>query len=226
MGAVINGIAILIGGGLGLLFMGRISQKISDSVIRAMGLCVGVIGVAGAVQGDMMLLVVSLALGTLVGEGIDIDRRLNSLGDWLQAKLNPGGGASRFSEGFVTATLLFCVGAMAIVGSIESGLRGDHSIIVTKSVIDAVTAMVFASTMGIGVLFSAVPVFIYQGSIELFAGFMQHVLTGPMVTQISAAGSVMIIGLGANMVVGAQVRVANMLPGLLVAAAYFYLFLY
>ena len=214
------------GGGVGLLFKGRISEKISNTVTRAIGLCVCVIGISGALSGDMMLLVASLVLGALAGELLNIDGGLNALGLALQKKLSRGGKDSSFAEGFVTASLLFCVGAMAVVGSIESGLANDQSVIITKSILDCTAAMVFASSLGFGVLFSAVPVFIYQGAIEFFAGFLQSALTGALVAQISAAGSVMILALGLNMTANAKIKVANLLPGLLFAAAYYYIFMF
>ena len=190
-----------------------------------LGLCVCMIGISGALNGDLMLLVVSLTLGVLTGELLDIDKKLNNLGLWLQDKLKRGDGSSSFSEGFVTATLLFCIGAMAVVGSIESGLGNDRSIILTKSIIDGVSAMVFASALGVGVMFSAFAVFIYQGSIEFFAGYLQNILTEGLVTQISAVGSVMILAIGFNMVLNAGIKAANLLPGLLFSVGYYYLFL-
>ena len=225
-GAIVNSIAILIGGGIGLLFSGKISNNISSGITRALGLCICIIGVAGALEGDMMLLVVSLALGTLFGQLIDIDKRLNTFGMFLQNKLSPKDAESRFAEGFVTATLLFCVGAMAVVGSIESGLRNDHSTIFTKSILDGVIAMVFASYMGFGVLFSAFAVLLYQGSIEFFAGYLQDILSMSLITQISAAGGVMILAIGFNMVLDAKIKVANLLPGLIFAVGYYKLFLH
>ena len=204
--------------------MGRISDKFAKGMIRAIGLCVCIIGISGALGGDIMLMVVSMALGTFVGEMIRIDDGLNRVGQWAQRKLSRGEGSS-FSEGFVTASLLFCVGAMAVVGSIDSGLRGDQSVIFTKSVLDGVAALILASTLGFGVLFSAVAVLLYQGSIEFFAGFFQDVFTESLVTQISAVGGVMILAIGANMVLDAKIKVANLLPGLLVAVGYYFLFL-
>lgn len=224
-GAIINAIAILLGGGVGLLLMGRISDKLAKSMIRALGLCVAIIGINGALGGDIMLLVVSMAGGSFLGELLRIDDGLNGAGQWAQNKLSKPGSGSTFSEGFVTATLLYCVGAMAVVGSIDSGLRDDQSIILTKSMIDGVSAVILASTLGIGVLFSAVPVFLYQGGIELFAGVMQNVFTETLITQISAVGGVMIFGIGANMVLDAKIKVANLLPGFLIAVAYYYLIL-
>jgi uncharacterized membrane protein YqgA involved in biofilm formation len=224
LGTFTNMAAILLGGAVGLLLKGRLATRFTDTLLKVMGLCVIVIGLGGAIKGDIMLLVVSLALGTVVGEGLNIDGALNRFGLWIQEKMSkPGGSPSQIAEGFVTATLLFCVGAMAIVGSIDSGLRGDHSIIFTKSVIDGVSAMVFASALGPGVLLSCVPVFLYQGSIVVFAASLQSFLSPELVTQISAAGSVMILGIGLNMILDSKIKVANMLPAFFAAVGYFLL---
>lgn len=225
---MINALAILAGGGIGLLLRGRISERYSQSLMRVLGLCVAVIGIAAAVGGDIMLLVVALALGTFFGEFLRIEDGLNRFGLWVQDKLKQDGEGSTFAQGFVTASLLFCVGAMAIVGSIDSGLRDDQSIIITKSIIDAVAAMMFASSLGVGVLFSALAVFVYQGTIEIFAGFFQDVFTDTLITQISAAGGIMILGLGANMALDMQnrIKIANLLPGLVFAVVYYYVFMW
>jgi len=215
----------LVGGGVGLFLKGRLSEKITATTTRAIGLCVCIIGISSAINGDIMLLVVSLMLGALTGELIDIDAKLNALGLFLQKKLTKEEKKSPFAEGFVTATLLFCVGAMAVVGSIEAGLQNDYNVIITKSIIDAVAAMVFASYLGFGVLFSAFSVFVYQGIIEFFAGFLQNILTDGLVAQISAVGGLMILGLGLNMAVGAKIKIANLLPGLVFAAGYYFLVL-
>lgn len=224
IGTLINCGAVIAGGSIGLLLKGKTSKKLSESIIRAIGLCVCVIGVSGSLKGDFMLLVISLALGALTGELIDIDKRLNSLGIWLKKKIKRGGDNSDFSDGFVAATLLFCVGAMSIVGSIESGLGNDRSIIFTKSILDGVSAMVFASTFGFGVLFSVVIILVYQGGIEFFAGELQSVLSDGLITQISAVGSVMILAIGLNMTLNAKIKTANLLPGLLFGAVYYLFF--
>ena len=194
-------------------------------MIRAIGLCVCVIGFSGALQGDFMLLAASMALGSFFGEFMDIEGALNHLGLWLQKKMDRNTSNSSFTEGFVSATLLFCVGAMSVVGSINSGLKNDLSILTTKSILDGVSAMIFASSFGFGVLFSAGAILIYQGSIEFFAGYLQNILTGDLITQVSAVGGVMIIAIGLNMVLDAKIKVANFLPGLLFGAAYYLLFL-
>jgi len=223
VGAFINAAAILVGGGFGLLLKGRVNDKSAQTVLRAMGLCVCLIGIHGGLDGDFMLMAASLALGAFLGESLHIDSGLNRFGSFLQRKLSKTDENNTFAEGFVTATLLFCIGAMAIVGSIESGLRGDHSIVITKSIIDGATAVILASAFGAGVLFSAVPVLMYQGGIEFFAASL--VFTPELITQISAVGGVMILGIGFNMVMDAKIKVANLLPGFVFAIAYYLLFL-
>jgi len=225
IGTLVNAAAVLLGGGIGLLLKGRISKNKTDNIIRAIGLCVCVIGISNAIKGDYMLLVASLALGAFFGDLLNIDERLNKIGGWLQNKLSRGNKKSHFSEGFIAATLLFCVGAMSIIGSIDSGLRNDRSIIFTKSILDAVSALVFASAFGFGVLFSVVIILLYQGGIELFACNLQGVLTDGLVTQISAVGGIMILGIGLNMVMNIKIKIANLLPGFLFAVGYYYLFL-
>jgi len=224
IGTLVNVAAVLLGGSIGLLLKGRIPGKFAENIARAVGLCVCIIGTTGAIKGDLMLLVVSLALGAFTGELLRIEDGLNQLGLWMQKMVSRKGDNSTFAEGFVAATLLFCVGAMAIIGSIESGLGLDRSIIYTKSILDGTSAMVLASSLGLGVLFSAVVILIYQGSIEIFAGQVQNILSDAFVTQISAVGGVMILGIGFNMVLNAKIKVANLLPGLLFAAGYYCLF--
>jgi len=222
VGSLINVIAVLLGGGIGLLLKGKIPGKFADNIFRAVGLCVCIIGIQKAIGGDIMLMVVSLALGAFIGELLHIEDGLNRLGQWMQSKLSRKDEHSTFSEGFVVATLLFCVGAMAVVGSIESGLGNDRSTLYTKSILDGVSSMVLASSLGLGVLFSAAAILFYQGSIEMFAGYLQNILTPPLITQISAVGGVMILGIGLNMTLNAKIKAANLLPGLLVAAGYYY----
>ena len=225
IGTLINAAAVLWGGSIGLLLKGRVPGKFAENIIRAVGLCVCIIGIGKAVEGDLMLLVVSLALGAFAGELLHIEDGLNWLGQWMQTKLSREGENSTFAEGFVAATLLFCVGVMAVLGSIESGLGIDRSTIYTKSILDGVSSMVLASSLGFGVLFSAVVILFYQGSIEIFAGYLQNILTTAVLTQISAVGGVMILGIGLNMTLNAKIKVANLLPGLLFAAGYYCLFL-
>ena len=222
IGAFINAVAVVCGGTIGLLLKGGLPKYLTDNIIRVIGLCSCVIGIASALKGDPILLVVSLVLGTALGEFLRIEDGLNKSGQWLQNKMNRKERSSTFSEGFVVATLLFCVGAMAVVGSIESGLGNDRSIIYTKSILDGITSMMLASTLGLGVLFAAIPVLLYQGSIELFAGSLKGILTDTLVTEISAVGGVMILSIGFNLVMNAKIKVANLLPGFLIAVGYYY----
>ena len=220
LGTLVNAAAVLLGGSIGLLLKGRIPGKFAENITRAIGLCVCIIGITGAIKGNPMLLVVSLALGAFAGELLRIEDGLNKLGLWLQKTLSSQEDTSTFAEGFVVATLLFCVGAMAILGPIESGLGHDRSTIYTKSILDGVSAMVLASSLGLGVLLSAAVILIYQGSIEFFAGHVQSLLSDALITQFSAVGSVMILGIGLNMALNANIKVANLLPGLLFAAGW------
>ncbi|MCL2838278.1 MAG: DUF554 domain-containing protein [Oscillospiraceae bacterium] len=226
-GAAINAGAIVLGGSVGLLLKGRIKKDFSKNLMRILGLCTIIIGISGALGGyeHIIPLVIILALGTFAGELLRIDDGLNKLGMFMQSKFSRDGDSSTFARGFVEPTLLFCVGALAILGSLESGVSGDRSIIFTKSIIDGVAAMMFASYLGVGVLFSAASVLIYQGSIEFFAGFFYNVFTPPLIMMISAAGGVMVLGIGLNMVVDSKIKIANFLPGFLFAAAYYYFFL-
>lgn len=223
-GAIINAIAILVGGAIGLLLKNRVSEKSSAGVMRALGLCICVIGIHGGLDGDFMLMAISLALGSLTGEFLHIDARLNKFGLFLQRKLSKDTENSTFAQGFVTSSLLFCVGAMAIVGSIESGLRDDQSVVITKSILDAFASVVLASTLGVGVLFSAMAVLLYQGSIEFFAAYFQDAISPELITHISAVGGIMILGIGINMVFGEKIKVANLLPGFIFAIAYYIVF--
>ena len=167
---VVNGLAILIGGFVGNALRGGISERFRSILMQAMALAVMLIGLRGAVQtGDVLIVVISLAVGALLGEIINIEKRLENLGDKLRNRVKGAGGG--FTEGFVSASLIFCVGAMAIVGSLDAGLRGDYGTILTKSLIDGITAAMLASTLGVGVLFSAAAVFLYQSAITLPACF-------------------------------------------------------
>ena len=212
----VNTAAILIGGLVGLLIKRGIPERFSKAIMTGIGLIILVIGVEGALQGgNPIILVIAIVLGVVTGTAIDIDKRLNTLGQLLEKRVSSGKGSSDTSiaQGFVTASLLFCVGAMAIVGSINSGLTGDHSIIFTKSVIDLISAAVLAVSLGVGVLFSAGAVLIYQGSLVLLSQLLRPLLYSPsLVAEINSAGSVIIIALGLNMLGLTKIKVADFLP--------------
>ena len=216
---VVNAAAIVIGALLGNRLRGGISERFRSILMQAMALAVMLIGITGAVKTtDALIVVVSLAIGALVGEGINIEKRLEQAGDALKSRVK--GAEASFTQGFVSASLIFCVGAMAIVGSLDAGLRGEYSTILTKSLIDGITAAMLASTLGIGVIFSAVAVFVYQGAITLLAGLLQPLLTDAIITEMSAVGGLLIFAIGMNMQGITKVRVGNLLPAIFVPLAY------
>jgi len=212
-GTLVNVAAILAGGALGLMFRKGLPQKYMDAVMRALGLVIFGIGTNYLIGSKQILaVIISVILGTLVGTLLRLDERLKQLGDTLQSRITLGGG--HFSEAFVTSTLLFCIGAMAITGSIQSGLSNDHTVLLAKSVMDGVTSIFFASTLGVGVLFSAVPIFLYQGLITLGSSFLAPVLSEAVVVEMSAAGGVAIMALALSMLDIKRLKVADMLPAI------------
>ncbi len=215
---VINALAIIAGSALGFAVGRFIHERIHDTLLKALALCVMFIAITGIVHvspalssQNMLVIIFSLALGAVAGEVIDIDARLQRFGDGIEARLKGRGG--KVSEGFVTASLVFCVGAMAIVGSLQSGLTGNHETLYAKSVIDGITSIVFTSTLGIGVMLSALSVLLYQGAITLAAGSLKVVLTDQAINEMTAIGSMLILTIGLNMLGVTKIKVANLLPG-------------
>ncbi|KMJ60434.1 membrane protein [Bacillus sp. LL01] len=221
LGTIVNGICIVLGTLIGKLFT-RIPENTKETVMKVIGLAVFLLGTQmGFKSNEFLIVIISLVVGAVIGEWIDLDRKLNNVGNWLERKLGSNQQGS-VSKGFVTATLIFVIGAMAVVGSLDSGLRGDHQVLYTKSIIDGFTSIVLATTLGIGVLFSAIPVMIYQGSIALFATqidlFVPPALLELFIFEITATGGIMIMAIGLNIIGVTAIRVANLLPGILVAA--------
>ncbi len=218
-GTIINAGAIIAGSLIGILFRGGIPEKYRMTVMHAMGLAVILVGVKAALKTDALLIVIiSLGLGSLVGEWIRIEDRLEMMGTWLEGRFSQHGDG--ISQGFVTTSLLFCVGAMAIVGSLESGLSGNHQTLFAKSMIDGITAIVFASTMGFGVIFSAVSVFIYQGAITLSAAYMKQFLVPEVVAQMSSVGGLLIVAIGLGLLDIKRIKIGNMLPAIFLPLVY------
>ncbi len=217
-GTIANSLAIIIGGGIGLLVRKGLPGRISDALINALGLCVLYIGISGCFEGNNPLIaIISMAAGTLIGSIVDLDRRLNNFASKLEKKFikNSSGGPS-LAEGFVSTTMLVCVGAMAVVGSIQSGLNGDHSTLLSKAVIDGISCVVLSSTLGAGVLLASVPLFLYQGSVTLLASMLAPVLTtGTLLGEITCVGSLMIIAIATNMLKITDIKVMNMLPAII-----------
>ncbi len=223
IGTLINCAAIIAGAALGLLFRKGMPKRISDTVMQGIGLCVILIGITGAIETNNTLLVIlSMVIGGVIGSLIDIDDKMNRLGAFAQRKLTREGDENNtFAKGFVTASLVYCVGAMAIVGSLDSGIRGDHSTLIAKSMLDGVTAILFASTLGIGVMLSAAPVLIYQGAIALLGTAVAPLLSTEVITEMSAVGGLLIAGIGINLTFNKEIKVANMLPAIFVPFVYF-----
>ncbi len=217
-----NGICIVLGTFIGKIFT-RIPENTKETVMKIIGLAVFLLGAQmGFKSNEFLIVIISLVVGAVLGEWINLDRKLNNVGNWLESKMGSKQQGS-VSKGFVTATLIFVIGAMSVVGSLDSGLRGDHQVLYTKSIIDGFTSIVLTTTLGIGVLFSAIPVMIYQGSIALFATqidrFVPSDLLELLIFEITATGGVMIMAIGMNIIGVTAIRVANLLPGILVAAA-------
>lgn len=216
LGSIVNVLLVVIGGILGVIAKKGISSRFADLIMNGIGLITTVIGITYATKTqNILIVVISIVLGALIGEGIDIDKKLNSLGEWVKIKLK-GEEDSRIGEGIVTATLLFCVGSMAIMGSLDSGLRNDHTILYTKAIMDGIAAMLFASSMGVGVILSAVPLFIYQGTITLLSSFLQPYLAPELIIEMSAVGGVLLIGLGFSILHIKTMKVANLLPAIFI----------
>ncbi|WP_066891999.1 DUF554 domain-containing protein [Clostridium nigeriense] len=218
LGTIINTLSIIVGALIGLFVKGKISKNINETIMNGLALCVIYIGISGALKGNnTMVIIISIAVGGLIGELIDIDRKLESFGDKIEKKFNKNNSNISISQGFVSATLLFCVGAMAIVGSLESGLNNNHSTLYAKSLLDGITSIIFTSTLGIGVMLSAFAVFIYQGSITLMAGFLSSFLNDVAINNMTAVGSILIMGLGLNILRVTKIKISNLLPSIIVA---------
>lgn len=215
-GTIVNTIAVLAGGILGLIIKKGLSDKMADTLMKGLGLCTLYIGVTGILKGEnTLILILSMVLGALIGEGIELDEKINRLGKFIEKKFQGKGGEKiGVAEGFVTASLLFCVGAMTIVGSLQSGLTGNHEMLFTKSMLDFVAAIIFSSSLGIGVLLSAAFVFLYQGSITLLAQWVAPYLTDTVVAEMTCVGSLLIIGLAFNMIKITKLKVMNYVPAI------------
>jgi len=231
LGTVVNTIAIIVGSAVGLLVKGGIPQRVRDTVMQTLGLAVIIIGISGALQGiysineqgrldreHVMLMILSLVIGGIIGELLDLESKLERMATWFKNIFRSKD--SNFIQGFVSTTLLYCVGAMAIVGSLEDGLLGNPATLYAKSILDGISAVIFAATLGPGVLFSAFPVAVYQGSITILADMIRPWLTDIVISQTSLTGSVLIFAIGINLLEIKKINVANMLPAILIPFVY------
>lgn len=218
LGTIVNTIAVIIGAGIGMFLKKGIPEKLADTMMKGLGLCTLFLGISGSLDGqNSLILIISIVAGALIGEGIDLDAKLNQLGQWLENKFkSKDGGKVSIAEGFVSASLLFCVGAMTIVGSLQSGLQGNHEMLFNKSMLDFVAAIIFASTMGIGVMVSAAFVFVYQGAITLLAQWVAPILSDVVIAEMNCVGSVIIIGLALNILGITKLKVMNYVPAIFI----------
>ena len=217
LGTIVNALAVLVGTFVGLLLKKGLPEKISDVVMKGVALCVLYIGISSSLSGtNALIAILSIVVGAVIGSLLDIDRRLNSLGELAERKLSKDDGKTSIAEGFVSASLLFCVGSMAIVGSIQSGLTGNHEMIYTKSMLDGISAIIFASTLGVGVFLSAAAVLVYQGIIVLCAQWVQPFLSDYVVAEMTCVGGLLIIALALNMLGVTKLKTANYLPAVFI----------
>ncbi|HAQ40628.1 MAG TPA: DUF554 domain-containing protein [Clostridiales bacterium] len=223
LGTIVNSLAVVIGGMIGVFFRNVIPEKLSDSLLKASGLAVIVVGIKLILAGDnLTLLIISIIIGTVVGELINIEGRLDNFGALVESKIKNK--QSNVALGFVTCTLIYCVGSMAIVGSIQSGLSGNHEILFSKALLDGIVSVSMAVSMGIGVVFSSISILIYQGTITLLAGFMQSLLSDVVVNEMTAVGGVLIMAIGLNFLEIKRIKVGNMLPAIFLPILYYLFF--
>ena len=219
VGVLVNTGTVIVGSLLGLLFRKGIPQRISSAVMIGLGLCTLYIGIDGALEGENVLIVIAaMVLGGIVGTLLDIDGAINRLGGWVETRFRHGEGeGSTVAQGFVTASLLFCVGAMTVNGAIEAGVKGDDTIFITKATLDFFSSMMLTAGLGLGVMLSAAFVLVFQGLLVLLAGVIAPVLTPFAVAEMTCTGSLIMLGIGLNLIGIAKVKVADYLPGILFA---------
>lgn len=234
LGTLINVAGILAGGLAGLVFGKRMEKRYQDGLMTANGICVLFLGIGGTMEkmislengvlkgGGTMMMIGSLAVGAVIGEWMNIEKHMEEFGVWLKVKTKSQGDTG-FVDGFVTASLTVCIGAMAVVGSIQDGIYGDCSVLAAKAVLDMIIILVMTASMGKGCMFSAIPVAAFQGSITLLARLVEPFMTEPALNNLSFVGSVLIFCVGLNLVWGKKVRVANLLPAIVIAAAWAFL---
>ena len=221
IGVWVNGLAVVVGGLLGCLLRGGMKEKYSQTINYGLALCVIIIGIGGALKtNEMLAMIISVVVGSALGELLRIEDGINRLGEWAQSRLSKDD--TGFAAGFVNASLLFCVGAMAVVGSLEAGLQNKPDTLLAKAALDGVFSIILASSFGPGVIFSAVPLTLYQGGIALLAGVLSPLLTDVLINEMSAVGSLLIIGIGINSmnITKERIRVGNMLPAIVIPCVY------
>jgi uncharacterized membrane protein YqgA involved in biofilm formation len=219
LGPLVNAIVVIVCGLIGCFVIKGIPLRFEEIIKKAIGLSVMFVGIKGAFDNQMVLLLIfSMVIGAVIGEGINIDKQMNRLGVWAERKMGFGGGS--FSKGFVSASILFCTGSMAIVGSMQSGLQGNHEILYAKSILDGAISIVFGASMGIGVVFSAIPVLVYEAAIALAALGIKDMLSPEIIREMSAVGSLLVAAIGFNFLEVKEIKVANLVPAIFIPWIY------
>ena len=217
-GVIINVITVIIGSAIGLLFKKGIPERVSNAAMIGLCACTLYIGISGSLCGEnVLILIVSVVLGAIVGTLLNIDRAINTLAGKVEARFKKDGEKISIAEGLVSATLLFCVGSMTVTGSIQAGLTGDNSVLITKATLDLVSSMMLASSLGIGVLMASVSVFVIQGGLVLLAGLISPLMSTGAINEMTCAGSLLIIMIGTNLMGITKIKVADFLPAILFA---------
>ena len=222
IGTLINVVAVGLGSALGLMIRNRMPEKLTKTVFQAIGLFTLFLGVKMAMDtGNYLIMIFSLVIGSILGQWWDLEKQINRFSDWVKSKTKSQN--SKFSEGFLTSFLMFCMGSMTILGAIEEGMGGDPDLLMVKSLLDGFSSIALAAAMGIGVLFSIIPLFLYQGGLTLLAAGIGDYLQPEIINEISAVGGVLLIGLGLNILEVKKIPVINMIPAILIAGllAYF-----
>lgn len=215
IGTIINVITVIVGSLIGMVFRSKVPKRLVDISFIGIGIFTLVLGIRMATQSEEILfLIFSIIIGGIIGELLDIDKGLTNIGEWIKTKLKSDN--ARFTDGLITSFLLFCMGALTIMGAIEAGINGNIDLLLTKSIMDGFAALALASTLGIGVLFSVIPLLLYQGALTLLAGSLQAYLTDPMIRELSAVGGILLIGLALNILEIKKIKISNMLPSLVV----------
>jgi len=213
LGVIVNVITVIIGSCIGLLFKKGISERVSSAAMTGLGACTLYIGISGSLVGENVLIVIaSVVLGVLLGTLLDIDGAINKLAKTVETRFKKEGKSISLAEGLVTATLLFCVGSMTVTGSIQAGLTGDNSVLITKATLDLVSSMMLASSLGFGVLLASVSVFIIQGGLVLLAGLIAPFMTTGAINEMTCVGSLLVIGVGINMIWKNKINLMNAVP--------------
>jgi uncharacterized membrane protein YqgA involved in biofilm formation len=219
LGPIVNAAAIVVCALLGVFLVRGIPERFEEITKKAIGLSIIYVGIKGALDNQrVLLLILSMVAGAVIGELINIDKWMNRLGSWAERRMGMSGGT--FAKGFVSASILFCTGSMAIVGSMQSGLLGNHETLFAKSILDGSISIVFGASMGIGVVFSAIPVFIYQAGIALASMAVRDLLTPDIIREMSAVGSLLVAAIGFNFLSIKEIRVANLIPAIFIPWAY------